>query len=213
MQYVLVKDRQFILLGPIEWRARFIQSELDDLGINFTVPQTAPVDYLQVTSGIEIFRVAIKTPNHDPLYEQLEGPYWNFDSNFADGWYYPIAKDLTTVKGDLKKIAAAERYKKEVAGTKITINGVEVSLDTSREGRAIFNQHITSMTSSSSIEWKFPEGWVTLTKANITAIISAVSDHIQQQFVWEKSVGQLIDAASTKEDLSAITIIEPQGIK
>lgn len=209
MQYVLVRDRQFILLGPIEWRARFIQSELNDLGIDYTVPQTEPASYLKINDNIEIFTATVKIPNHDPIYEELEGPYWNFDNNFADGWYYPRNKNLEHAKGALKNIAAAERYKKEIAGTKLTINGTEISVDTSREGRALYNQQLASMSTSTSIDWKFPEAWLTLSKTNMNAIVTGINTFIQDQFTWEKSISDAIDTATSREELTAITIVEP----
>ena len=38
--YLLVENRQIVHLGPIPWRHRFIQSELDDLEVDFVVPQS-----------------------------------------------------------------------------------------------------------------------------------------------------------------------------
>lgn len=210
MQYLIVENKEIIHLGPIFWRHRFIQSELDDLEVEFAVPPVEPSGYLKITDQIEIFPITnLETPSYDPTYEQLNGPFWTFADDSAIGAYTVSAKPLDTIKNDLMSLAAAERYKKEVAGTKATVQGKEVFVDTSRDGRNVFIQKYMMMNDTDTVQWKFPDCWLTLTKLDLAAVISAGANHIEQQFVWEQSIVSQIEAAETVEQLKAIIIIEP----
>ena len=65
------------------------------------------------------------------------------------------------------------------------------------------------MGDTDTVVWKFPETWLTLTKAELSSVVIAGAAYIQAQFDWEKSVADSIDAAATVDDLKAITIVEP----
>ena len=51
---------------------------------------------------------------------------------------------------------------------------------------------------------KFPEGWFTVTKAELGAVIAGGFTYIQEQFVWEKTFVDRIDATVSIEELKAI---------
>lgn len=210
MQYLIVENKEIIHLGPIFWRHRFIQSELDDLEVDFVVPPVEPNGYLKITDQIEIFPITnLETPNYDPTYEQLTGPFWTFTSTSATGAYTVDVKSLDTIKSDLKATAAAERYKKEVAGTKATIQGKEVFVDTSRDGFNIFVRKYAMMSDTEVVQWKFPDCWLSLTKLDLGEVVAAGAAHVESQFVWEQSIASQIDASTTVDELKAIVIVEP----
>ena len=98
-------------------------------------------------------------------------------------------------------MVAVKRYVKEVAGTKATVQNTEVTVDTSREGRNVFVQKYSLMKTGDTVNWKFPEGWLTLTKIELGTIVTAGQTHIQSFFDWEKDYSDQIDAAQTKQDL------------
>ena len=207
MKYILVENKQSVLLGPVFWRHRFIQSELDDLEIEFTVPPTEPNSYLNINDNLEIYPVDDPAiPAHDPKYETLAGPFWTFSNNTASGVYTAVQKSIQNIKSEMKQLAADERYKKEVAGAKVTVQGVQITADTSRDGRHLFLQKYSLMGDADTVDWKFPETWVTITKAELGAVIMAGANHIQAQYDWEKTVSDQIDAASTVAELKTIVI-------
>ena len=210
MQYLLVENKQTILLGPIFWRHRFIQSELDDLDIDYTVPPVEPNAYLKITDNLEVYPIAdLLTPQYDSTFEQLAGPFWNFDNNVATGHYTVLPRDLEAIKNDLRSLAAAERYRKEVAGVQVTVQNTAVTVDTSRDGRNIFIQKYTLMTDADSVQWKFPETWLTLTRSELGAVVAAGAAHVQSQFDWESTIVAQIAAANNVDDLRSIVIVEP----
>jgi hypothetical protein len=206
MQYLLVENKKTIHLGPVFWRHRFIQSELDDLEVTYTVPPIEPNSYLQINDIMEIFPIeSISQPSYDPMYEQLVGPIWTF-TDVATGTYSATSKDLSVVKSELKGLAAAERYKKEVAGVNVTVQGQEVLVDTSRDGRNIFVQKYSMMADTDTVQWKFPSTWITLSKADLGLVVTEAAAYIETQFVWEQNIVNQIDNATTVNDLKAIVI-------
>ena len=60
------------------------------------------------------------------------------------------------------------------------------------------------MSDTETSNWKFPEGWLTLTKSELGQCVSAGATHIQSCFDWEKNYTDRIEAATTKEELLQI---------
>lgn len=235
--YILVENRQIVHLGPFAWnKYRMLQSELDDLEVSFTVP---PVEqgYIRINDNFEIFPITdIVSPEIDPNFDQPIGPTWTFNDDHVIGTYEKQDKPLVEVRNTIKSVAAAIRYGKEAAGTKVIIvpevtgevsvpklneetgvfeetietriitTAVEVTADTSRDGRAIFVQVYSTLPDGASVDWKFPEGWMNITKKQLGLIIAGGFTYIQEQFVWEKSVGDSADAASTMDELKVIYV-------
>lgn len=213
MQYLLVENKQTVLLGPIFWRHRFIQTELDDLDIDYTVPPVEPNTCLKITDNIEVYPIAeITADSCDTRFEQLAGPFWNFDNNLATGHYTTAPKSLDTIKSEFKQVAANERYRKEIAGVRVTVQDTVVTVDTSRDGRNIFVQKYTSMSDTDTVQWKFPETWLTLSKSELGTVVAAGAAHVQSQFDWERAIVAQIGSAGNVDELRAIVIVEPVNI-
>ncbi len=211
MKYILVENRQTVHLGPNFWQPRRFQEELNDMEIAFTVPIVDPDGYLQVNESLEFIPiVASSAPALDAQYEQLSGPFYTYENNTATETYTKLDIPLNFVKEALKAIAASERYNKEVKGTTTTIQGREVFLDTARGERDIFFQKYLLMPDNTTVEWKFPDCWLTLTKEDLGAIVFAGVTYIQSQFAWELAIAAQIDAATTVAELKAIVIVEPK---
>jgi hypothetical protein len=210
MQYLLVENKQTVLLGPIFWRHRFIQNELDDLDIDYTVPPVEPNAYLKITDNIEVYPIAAITSDPiDTRFEQLAGPFWNFDNQIATGHYTTAPKSLDTIKSEFLQLTANERYRKEIAGAQVTVQDTVVTVDTSRDGRNIFVQKYTLMSDTDTVQWKFPETWLTLTRSELGTVVAAGAAHIQSQFDWESAIAAQITSAATVDDLRSIVIVEP----
>lgn len=225
MDQIIVKNRQSILLGPMPWRQRMFQKEIDDLfdagdiSVRYEIGPIAPESkYLDLGEGIEIFPVvSLNVPAYDPLYEQLAGPYYTFTNNEATASYNAVPVSLEQSKGALKVVVTDNRYRKEQAGIKLTIQGNDVSIDTARGSRDIFLQTYAMMNDTETINWKFPEMWIPVTKADMGYIVSQGKAHIQNCFDWELSTHGQIDTAQTVEELKAIdlgylTSVENSGI-
>jgi hypothetical protein len=112
------------------------------------------------------------------------------------------------VKGQLKGIVAANRYKKEIEGIKVPVQGDEVSVDTSRDGRQIYFDTYLAMSEQETIGWKFNEKWKTVGKNDLGLIVLSGKNHIQGSFNWEAAKVAEIDAATTLEQLDEI-VLEP----
>lgn len=222
--YLLVENRTVVHLGPIPWRQRFIQSEIDDLELDFTVP---PVEqgYIRINDNFEIFPIAeTVSPQIDPTFEQPVGPFYQYVSETvvlnpdrpegmpeqtsvvlkAIANYNKVDRPLPDIKATIKTLAASQRYAKEIAGTSVTVGDATVTADTSRDGRNIFVQALSLMADNATVDWKFPEGWLTLTKAQLGTVVGAGAAHIQAQFDWEKSINDSVDAA---QDVAALKVI------
>jgi hypothetical protein len=60
-----------------------------------------------------------------------------------------------------------------------------------------------------TVQWKFPEGWLTLTRSDLGTVVTAGSNHVQDQFVWEVNKNTEIDACATATELDAVDLGNP----
>lgn len=112
----------------------------------------------------------------------------------------PTIDALKRVKQD--EIAAA-RYDAETAGT--TANGVLI--DTGRDSQALITGAALAavIDNTYSLNWKTENGFIHLTAPEIIAVAQAVRTHVQACFDREGELVAQINAATTKEELDAIT--------
>lgn len=213
MKYLLVQNKKTVLLGPMEWRPRFIQSELNDLfdagekANKFTISLTE-TGYVDCGDGFEIFPIAASEGSqHDPIYEHLEGPFYTYDNNIASEVYNVLDKDVYYVKESLKQLTKAERQRKQLLGTTLNIGGTVVTIATDADELANFVSLLSSI-GEDSVNWKFKEGFVTLTKVDVQNIVDTIRSHIQTQFDWEKEIHETINAATELTSLKSLTITE-----
>ena len=205
--YVLEHQNQ-VINGPRTWNYHSFQSSLeDDLEIIISLPrQKYDNDIIVINDDTHIYKAELVSPEHDPKFEYLHGPFWDFTTGIAVGTYTKETYDVNTIKGKLKEIVTANRYNKEIAGVKTTVQGLEVTIDTSRDGRNIFVHKYVLMQDTDVAEWKFPEGWLTLTKSELGQIVSVGASYIQSQFDWEKNKMIEIDGLETVEELKLVDL-------
>lgn len=207
--YILIQNRQTVLLGPMSWRQRMLQDEINqlvdegELSVKYEVPPVE-VGYVNLGDNVEIFPVTMEPPAFDALFQSIAGPFWTFTSNSATGSYTVHDGDIASIKGNLKNILAVIRYNKEQTPFAHTVQGQTVTLDASRENRNVFVQKYQFMADTDTVDWKFPETWLTLTRAELGEIVLAGANHIQTQFDWEKGYADRIDAATTIAQLKTI---------
>lgn len=107
------------------------------------------------------------------------------------------------LKAQKKAAIAAARYESEIAGT--TVNGILI--DTGRDSQALITGAALAavIDGSYSLNWKTSSGFIHLTAPEIIAVAQAVRAHVQACFDKEGELVARINAATTKEELDAIT--------
>ena len=62
------------------------------------------------------------------------------------------------------------------------------------------------MGDADTVNWKFPETWLTLTKQDLGLCVTAATQYVQECFDWELNKSEEIDNSETKQELLAIII-------
>ena len=204
--YVITHHHDYdeVLLGPVNWNSKFFSSVIQsDLDLDYR-PEIKDSDKYKVPfdilPNVRIREVTVIQPEYNPKTQFLNGPYWTYTENDATASYNVEYKNLDLVKSELKQEIAGIRYDKEISGTKITLNNKEISLTTNRSDRDLYVQKYIVMGDSDTVDWKFPEGWMTLTKSEMSDIVNAVNNHVQDAFLWELTKSTEIDNAITHEE-------------
>lgn len=206
--YAVIYDNR-VLVGPMNWNRGMFQGALERKGIQYPLPRTAPDNLpLTINEHAKIMRVDEIRPTMNPLVEFYYGPLWDITEETAIANYEVHDSPIESMRYNLKQVAAQERYKREVLGTTTTIQDQTVTIDTNRGTRDIFVQKYLLMSDSDTVNWKFPEGWLTLTKQDLGTVVQAGAQYIQSCFDWELNIAEQIDLAQTKQDLLAIIIAE-----
>jgi hypothetical protein len=199
--FVIVYNNQ-VILGPMPWRKFFFENIIEeDCEVQVTLPQKNDVPYT-VNDEIVILPARYTHEEHNPITQKHNGPFWTITETEAVGNFVAIDKDVEHLKSELKQIVADKRWKKEVGGIKVTINDIEYSVDTSREGRKIYIEQLQM--NSSSYDWKFNEGYVTLSLVDLQNIVQSINEHIQNCFAEERNRINLIDSKTSLEDLELL---------
>ena len=206
--YAVIYDNR-VLVGPMNWNRGMFQGALERKGIQYPLPRTAPDNLpLTINEHAKIMRVDEIRPQMNPLVEFYYGPLWDITEERAIANYEVHDSPIESMRYNLKQVAAQERYKREVLGTTTTIQDQTVTIDTNRGARDIFVQKYLLMSDTDTVNWKFPEGWLTLTKQDLGTVVQAGAQYIQSCFDWELNIAEQIDLAQTKQDLLAIIIAE-----
>lgn len=209
MKYVLVNNNQ-VLNGPRDWNYRSFEGTLeDDLEITFQLPMSLTDENMVITINPDTkIMPAVLIPHaYNPKIEYLHGPFWTFSDTLATGTYETVQHPLEAIKNTLKAKVAENRWTKEVDGVEITLQNTKVTLDTSREGRNIFLQAF--QLGATDIAWKFPEGWLTATNAELGLCVAAIMGHVKDSFTWEANKGTEIDACTDAAALNVVDLGDP----
>jgi len=192
----------------MKWHPSMYAGALKKLGMEVGIPRYAPYSLpLSLGNGVKIYVVRTEKIDYNKQTEYLEGPVWNFSSNVAVESYIVRQKDLNVVKTELLKSAANARWRKENGLISITVKGQSVKVSTSRESRANLAVLIAAATDSTSINWKSADNvWLTVNKADLIGIAQAIQNQIQEIFDDELALNNLINSATTSEELAEIEI-------
>lgn len=206
MYAIVHKER--VISGPMEWNRAMFEYSLNSVGVEYYLPRLGFSDEempFVIDENTKVMRAELVTPEHNEKTEGTYGPFWDFSTGVAVGTYGIKTKDLGSIREYIKKRIAVLRYEKEIAGTEVTIQDTPVFIDTNRDARNVYMQKYLAMNDTDTVNWKFGLTWLTLSKADINTIIVECQNHVQSAFDWEKQKNDLIDSASTVEELDAIT--------
>jgi hypothetical protein len=209
--YVLIHKNR-VVVGPMLWNRAMFAVGLERLGINGVVlSRLEPTTPMTIDENTRIAYSRYEYPEYNTKTQYLHGPFWNFSEDIAVGTFEIKEKSVDIIKSELKQAVSNERYTLEVAGAKVTFNDTEYSVSTERTARDIFVQKYVSLGDSDTVNWKFPEGFVTLSKTQLGQVIQAINTKVQEAFDWEYSKHQEIDAATTAEQLNDIVLTQQQA--
>jgi hypothetical protein len=112
---------------------------------------------------------------------------------------------LDYLRDQLKDALAAHRFKIETGGVELP-DGSRILTD--RESQAQLTSAFQTLTQPfvGEIDWKGPDGWVTVTETELRPIAQAVAQHVQGCFKAERQVSEQIAAAESAEALYGIDI-------
>lgn len=212
--YALVHDNQLIL-GPIRYNHRLINSELEDLEIDLRVLsksyEDVPIYFDDKTSLIPAVEII---PPYDGRFQGMGNFEWEIikenDIPVRVVMTYPIIdKSLEQIKAEYKSQVAPIRREKENTFIDLVIGETTVTVSTSREERLSYVSKLVS--SPGPHNFKFGENvWLQITTAELEYIIQQIDLKVQEAFDWELSKVQEIDACTTGEEVYDVILRIPQ---
>lgn len=205
--FVLVHKNK-VSVGPIAWNSAMFSYKLRQLKVDHDIPVTAPaVLPLVIDNETVIKQAQINSPMCDKKTHYLEGPHWDLSGSIAIGNYLVREQTIEAIQGNLKKIVADARYSKENRGCVVTIQNLNLRVNTDRNTRANLALALASIGENDSINWKFGSNWLAISKNDLKTMIDAVNAHVQSVFDWEKNKADQIDSKTTIADLSAFEVL------
>jgi hypothetical protein len=203
----ILLNKGMAVIGPRAWNRYIFQEALkDDLDLIYDLPTNPePYQVIEIDADTKIMYVIYQDPpQYDGRFERLDGPYFNFNPDHVEAYYtvgeIPVDAARNFCKGECTDI----RYIIETQGLTMTIQDQTVTVDTARGGRDIFLQTYATMEEGDTVNWKFPQCWLTLTKSELGHIVSEGRAHIQNCFNWEKTKHDALDAATDAATMKAI---------
>jgi hypothetical protein len=209
MLYAIVHKNR-VIVGPLAWARKYFTEVLKIRHrIDSSIPETAPVEFpFVVDENTAIYEAVENQPPIDSMIQCYHGPHWDTTQNPVVANYDVFDHDIETARNNFKTQASFERYKKEVSGTKVTLNDVEVSLSTVRGSKEPYIQKLLSMEDDEVCKWKFENVWMNLTKEDLKFIIKAIDTHVQSTFDWEADIHDQLDTINVLVDLHTVEIVE-----
>ena len=216
MPYVVTdhNSQDFVLLGPIEWKPRYIATIVGD-EIGETLPTLTDDDKARIPYDIvpgirirECNTVEVVQENYNTKLHYLLGPTWTYHADgTATATWTQTDKDINLVKADLRNIIAQNRYKKEIEGFVTSLNGSDVYVNTSRELRDTYHFRAVTMSDTDTVSWKFTDNLIlSLSKTDLMNLTSLIHNHVQQWFDWETGKVTEINNCTTLDQLKNIEL-------
>ncbi len=217
--YALIHNSQLIL-GPIQFNYRLINSDLEELDIESRV---SPRDYenvpIELDSATETFLLPVVEiiPPYDPRFQGVGNFEWNIirEDNIPvriEMSYSINDRSLEQIKEEYRRQVVPIRKEKENTTIEIELNGSNVLVSTSREDRLSFVSKL--MASPGTHNFKFIDGtWLEISTTELEYIISQIDLKVQEAFNWEYQKLQEIDACATGEEVYNVVLREPEQVE
>jgi hypothetical protein len=206
MFFVITQDN-FVIVGPNTWnRFKFEEALQEECGITYTLPNSndSGASFI-ISEVVKILPVvSLPEPEYNSKIQRLDGPYWIFSDQNAQMYYTAVDLPVDAVRNSLIALVANNRYYKEVGGIKMTVQETVVSIDTARNSRNIYIDAYNTVKIGETVNWKFPECWMSINRVELDSIVQAIKGHVEYCFNWEMAKDQEINSAQTLQELNAI---------
>ena len=216
MEIALIHNNSLIL-GPMGFNVRMINSELEDLELEDRITTQSysniPIHFSDELTHLLLIEKEI--PGYDPNYYNLGNFTWEIieEDNvpIKVKLTYPLVeKTIEEVKYSRKQEVTAERKQKENKIISLTINETEIKIATSREERLILASKLSA--SPGLHNYKFSNTWLEITTENLQYIITEIDKVVQFSYDWELSKLQEIDACQTLDEIYNVIVKEEVAI-
>lgn len=206
--FALVNGQE-LLLGPIGFNIKMINSELEELELPNRVITS---DYTQVpihfTNDVHILPVRNEAPEYDSRFETITQVSHTITDTEVIFYYEKTEKPLEQIKAEYKALVAPIRRDKETTHITLNLYDSNITVSTSRENRLGLISKI--MSGEGPYNFKFNnDTWIEITKNDLKYIVSQIDLKVQEAFDWEYNKLQEIDACKTKEAVYEVVIQEP----
>lgn len=213
--YGLVHNNR-IVVGPRSWKYSFFQDYLLENNLDTQLmPRQAPDSAVITAEWLLLPVTNTITPEVEPVYEKLVGPFYTINSDHIVGEYTKTSSNLDDVKGYLLNVVASNRYKVEVGTLTYTFpDQQEVQLYTEREERTIYLDTYLVLPDQGTVPFKFKNNVFrsAVTRSQLQEIVQLGSSHIRSAFEWEVNKTMEIMTATTLTELKAIELRHPSQI-
>lgn len=205
--------------GPLRWntdRANNMLAEKTDMEYRFPndiimyqkglLPQDDTP--LSVNDNLKLYKVEYTdSPEIDGVFQYHNDLEWVLDTGKAVGTYFVIDRTVEEVKEFLHGSLSAKSYEKQVNGTKLTVQGKSVNVNTDMFSRNVLHQRWSLMGDSASEEFKLNDGeWFTLTKSELNEVLSGINAHIKTVMAWESGIASQINNSTTINELKLVEV-------
>lgn len=164
--------------------------------------QTLPIT---INAKTKVMRVIQQKDTYDPEIEYLDGPNYEIGKDIIIARFDRKPLDLEIAKGNKKDLLPNLRYTRENKNINVFVQGKSVTISASRANRATLTNK-SLIINEDVINWKFPEGWFSLTKEDVDSILSQIDFHVQEAFDWEISKTNEINACKTLDQVKQVKV-------
>jgi hypothetical protein len=162
--------------------------------------------YAQSFSGIQCDAFILDPYNSFKLTSGDRTPMTPEEIKIANDFVNNFQPIVTIGELKVRKKTDAKLYRQMMENKGIVVNNMSIATD--RDSQSMITAAFTYLSNNPTltISWKGPNGFIPLGLAEITAVANAVGEYIQGLFLKEQTTDQLIDAATTEDELNAIKI-------
>ncbi len=236
--YALIHNN-IIQVGPRSWISQAFKDYLleseDEILIQEAenIPRAQPTEIITGTNWKILPARIISSPELEPLFEQLAGPFWTIHEDHVTGVYEKVDARLEDSKGVLRNIVTSTRQQMEEYGFLYPYNGNYIRFATDIKSRTALQVGIPGMwkvkyvSSESLMQLQennelftkaFEETyWLDMTQSLLDEFKIHAQQHIHNCFQYEASLWDLINSKETLNELKVldllftIPIVTPSG--